>query len=438
MKLNLRSSLCILSLSVGLTAHSADAQKALVIETPPGMKRVEVDEGNAIRVKFVPIDDAAPVAEAPKLNAEAAPKPTAADAASAPGKTPLTGGNPAASGLLNGLNLDRPIGEVPAFTALGLSPDTVSHPSSPRDFAAGVLNGTDRHGVLQTGVAMETAPFRWHGWPGADLSNYKTSWFKRFLYNSSLSIATAKASEKDRAVQLAIGYSAILFQDQESDPITSSALTKAFRKANEDNVIVGGGFDDAPTPSSANVNKALVAALKDFHDNSWTGSVWKASIAPTWTSADGTYGGLGSTGFSAWTTFAHGYSAEFLGAKTKVQLSAQVSYRQGELVTDPNDEKHTAKQDSLIAAGRLRVGSVDFNGFAEGGYVRLWHGLAGNVDGWRAAAGLEKRIGANTWFVLSAGQEFGTQANGGDESFAVGSIRFALDDTPRFDLAAKK
>jgi hypothetical protein len=74
---------------------------------------------------------------------------------------------------------------------------------------------------------------------------------------------------------------------------------------------------------------------------------------------------------------------------------------------DPADSTHTAAQNTFIAAEKLRLGTTDFNGFAEGAYVQVWKGLNEDGSGWRGALGIEKKMSDNIWLVLSAGEQFG-------------------------------
>lgn len=377
-------------------------------------------------------------ATAPAADANRAAAPAAASTSDGP---PLSGGTAAALQRLGNLNFDRPIGEVPAFTALGISPDIVAHPSSPRELGAALLNGTDREGVLQTGLAIETAPFRLLGLAPKGNQDYRDSYFGRLLYNSSLSLATAKASEEDEAVQLAIGYSAILFQDDDSDPIVSPLLDQAFAEMNATSPMGGVGRGGAHQPVSETANSIGLKALEKFREQIWAARIWSAAIAPTWTSKEGDFSGLESTGFSAWTTFAWGTKDALWGENGRMQFLAHVLYRQGELVTDAKDTSLTASQDSLVAAARVRFGNANFHGFAEAGYSWIWDGLQGDGEAWRAAAGVEKRIAKDTWLVISAGQEFGGKggkSEENEESFAVGSLRFGLADEPSLDMSDAK
>jgi len=352
--------------------------------------------------------------------------------APAPSATPSS----AADTLLSAVNLDydRAPSAVPAFDALGLSPETVTTPSTPRELVAALLNGVDRNGVVQHGIALETAPFRLF-WVGTSLADYSRSSFQRCLYHFSISLATSKAVENSDAVQLALGFKDVLWESADHDPYRNPDLNAAFGN------LLGGtsfgtGFGEMPS-ISASAKDAWKKAVDDFYANKWRGGIWTAAIAPTWNSDSGKLGELSGTGFTSWTTFAYGLSKNHsfrIGNNDpmNMQFIAELRYRNGERVTDPNDKTRVATQNSFLAAGRVRFGSDSFNGFAEGAYVRVWNGLNGDEDGWRGALGLEKKIATNVWLVLSAGQQFGGGTVEGNELFVLSSLRFGTADKAQF------
>jgi hypothetical protein len=343
------------------------------------------------------------------------------------------------------LDLDRPIAAVPAFTALDLSPESVSQPANPRDFTAALLNGVDRKGILQTGVAIEVAPFRWipgrwQSYPHYSGENKDVAWggyWNRFFYNASLSVATAKASgdEDEQAINLALGLQFVLWQDAKNDPLRDKGLQQAFHKAFSKEVISDipddGPIDAAAPPASLAAAQAqFQAEVEAFRQREWMGTLWTASIAPTWHSASGRSDDLRAEGFTAWSTFAYAFEEPVFGRTARAQVLAHLRYRQGEIVTDSEEPARGAEQDSLLAAARLRIGTPDFNGFVEGGYQRIWGGLSGDGDAARAAFGLERRIARGVWLVVSAGEQFGGTSDRDGELFAISSLRFGTADQP--------
>lgn len=356
----------------------------------------------------------------------------ASGAAPSPTPSPTSTPDPFAESV-KAINFDRSISVVPAFAALDLSPETVTHPTTPRDLAAALLNGVDHNGNVQHGIALETAPFR--SLIRTDIDAYRASTLTQFLYNFSFSAATSKASDKSNALQMAIGFSAILYQSADHDPSRDAKLKTRFAEINAEHPMSGRGWDD-PLPDEDEGAKAdFVKLAKEFQKRSWAGSIWSAAIAPTWNSESGKTSDLSGSGFTAWSAFSYGVIDPLKTRSTdpiNLQFIAQVRYREGEHLVDPNNKMLFADQNSLIAAGRLRIGTTTFNGFAEGAYVRVWHGLQGDGQGWRGAIGVEKQLATNVWLVVSAGEQFGETGAKTNELFAVSSLRFGTADKAQF------
>ena len=358
--------------------------------------------------------------------------PLASELAASPSPSPVP--LPVPQDALSYTLLDRAPGAVPAFDALGLAPENVSSPSTPRDFAGDLINGVDRNGVLQHGLAIETAPFRWFR-IGTSIGDYRKSSSARWAYNFSVSVATSKAVEESDAVQLAVGFKEVLWESVDHDPYRNGSLDAAFQQNPRPLPDDRGALPD----SSTSDEDPFKTAVDEFYKNKWRGGIWTAAIAPTWNSESGKVSNLTGTGFTVWTTFAYGLPksrSPRIGSSNplNVQFAAELRYRDGEHVTDPNDKMHVAAQDSFLAAGRVRVGSDTFNGFAEGGYVRVWHGLNGDDDGWRGALGVEKRLAPNIWLVITAGQQFGGGTVASDELFVLSSLRFGTAEKAQLSM----
>ena len=128
-----------------------------------------------------------------------------------------------------GLNFDVP--ESPAFTVLDLNPQTVTRPATPRDFATALINGLDKNGNFQSGLAIEfnvwglanrndlndpndLKEFRGTGyWNGqgslindGNDENGGLNLYRTLLYRTALSFATTKGSDdEDEALRIAAG-----------------------------------------------------------------------------------------------------------------------------------------------------------------------------------------------------------------------------------------
>jgi hypothetical protein len=108
---------------------------------------------------------------------------------------------------------DIPIPDSPAFTILGLSPQNVTNPSSVRDLAATLINGVDRNGNFQSGIAIDTSILNLSG-DQVSINDYNTNFINLLWYSSQISFATAKGSnDEDKSLRIAGGIKLTLFDN---------------------------------------------------------------------------------------------------------------------------------------------------------------------------------------------------------------------------------
>jgi hypothetical protein len=132
------------------------------------------------------------------------------------------------------LNLDLAIPESPAFAVLGLTPEAVVRPTTLREFVTTLLNGVDRRGNLQSGVAIDVAPWRLgeaqEGEDGLTIREYRRSYIKQVLLRSKVSIGSAVGtSSEDRSARVALGFTTTPFDA--GDPVLDRQLTRDLRNA---------------------------------------------------------------------------------------------------------------------------------------------------------------------------------------------------------------
>jgi hypothetical protein len=90
------------------------------------------------------------------------------------------------------------------------------------------VNGVSREGQLQTGLALDSAPYLLAYGDRITLNDYGRRYMVRLLSRFSVSVATAKAeSSDDKAVRLALGFRATLWDL--GDPRTNQELLGCFR-----------------------------------------------------------------------------------------------------------------------------------------------------------------------------------------------------------------
>jgi len=108
--------------------------------------------------------------------------------------------------------LDLSVPEAPAFVALGITPDKITRPTSPRELGAALLNGVDDQGNLQTGVAIDFVPYLALGGDDLTLALYRQNDFgpigmRRIASRFAVSAATSKGTDSDdKSVRLALGF----------------------------------------------------------------------------------------------------------------------------------------------------------------------------------------------------------------------------------------
>lgn len=94
----------------------------------------------------------------------------------------------------------------PAFAMLGISPEEIVTPTTPKEFATSVLNGLDVNGNLQSGIALDFSPYLVFGGSQMTLDTYRKNNYKKWLSRIQVSFAITKGSDdEDQAKRMAIG-----------------------------------------------------------------------------------------------------------------------------------------------------------------------------------------------------------------------------------------
>ncbi|HKP04498.1 MAG TPA: hypothetical protein VJU77_14190 [Chthoniobacterales bacterium] len=331
-------------------------------------------------------------------------------------------------------NLDRSIPESPAFTALGISPETVTRPASVREFGTALLNGVDKDGKLQSGVAIDVAPYQILAGQETTLPEYKNHPLTRILYNTQLSIGTAKATTDDKALRLAAGVNITLWDN--GDPRLNEDIANLYTKNFVDHRPpplnpFGQVQDqmDAYTKSLNAYEKDLQARVAEIRKKSWAKSSWIVAAAPTWITATGDANELKWDGATVWSSFAYGFEG-MQALENKAQLIVNARYRNFENVAEPSDAKVFFRQDTFTVGARLRFGSPDFNASFEGAYFRTWSDAHGRDSAYRLGGNIERKIAENLWLTLALGQDFGDSPTG-EQLFVVSGLRFGTSDKPQ-------
>jgi hypothetical protein len=392
-------------------------------------------------------------------NGNAAAPPAPAPAAAPAPKPPieLAEKDKAESQNLALANVDLAVPESPAFTVLGLTPDTVVRPSSPRQFATALLSGVDRNGNFQSGTAIDTVPYLLLAGKQLTLGQYQTSYKLRLASRTQFSFATTKgASEEDKSVRLSLGLRMTLWDS--GDPRFDTELNKCFDRAAvaylegvrppdvlppDQLVVVRPNLTEKEKMESvrawaeyevqkAEANpKRLQAGEKcraESRKRNWNKSSWIIAYAPSWISPAGETKNFQWNGGGFWSSVAYGFEG-LPGLQEHSQIIFHGRYRNNEQVPDPINKGAFIGQDSLFLGTRLRVGNENATGSFEGVFVRSRPEGKVFDNSARYSVGLERRIAENLWFALSFGGETG-RADGRNKGFVLTSFRWGFSEKP--------
>jgi len=326
-------------------------------------------------------------------------------------------------------NLDLAVPQSPAFAILGITPDNIINPSSPRELAFSLLNGVGPNGAFQSGIAIDTAPYLLLAGRNKTLVEYQDDYLVRFFSRIQFSFATAKgAQDTDPSLKLALGLHFTFFDlgDPRLDREYIDKLSAAFDEL---------GFINPMDPNAAATARSNWLATvekirKEAKARNWNRSSWSFGLAPSWIDETGDSGNYQWNGGAAWTSLAYGFDTEpFLntGLDKTSQLILHLRYRNHEQIPDPVLAGSFYTEDSALAALRLRIGSPEFNVSLDGAYVREWNSGTHNGSSYRLAFIVERKMAANLWLRLSYGKEFDTP-DGKDSSLFLGSFHLGAGE----------
>jgi len=331
--------------------------------------------------------------------------------------TPLhaqTAANPADNPELkvSSVPLDLSVPVSPAFTVLGVTPENVIRPASPRAFAASLLNAVDQNGNLQNGLALDAAPFLF----GTNLSDYRKNDLSRFLANLQISVATTKGqAAQDQASRISTGLHMVLLN--RGDPRLDGSLLDKLRAAYA---------KQAPTPVTdpEHFDQAIAEEVRGIFDSfrkeAERKPIWILAGAPSWISSTGNAENLKWNGFGVWSSFGFG-----LDKAAKHQLIFHARYRGEERIGDLTAADGYRIQNSLLLGARFRTGSDNFKYSFEAGYSGTTP-KGNKMDHWtQFALILEPRIFEDFWLHLAfTGQ--GGRREGNDIGFRT-ALKWSFD-----------
>jgi hypothetical protein len=342
------------------------------------------------------------------------------------------------------VRLDLSTPDLPAFTALGVSPSQISTPTNVKDFVAAVSSGLSPTGQVQSGVAIEVAPVQLLWKKDATAVDESVKRLARWVDGLAISIGTnALAGAAMPTMQTAIGVRwAIQGYTPQADPALAKCIAgaipkvtipteldaegspkvaelspdtpemkktrqlcrDAFRAAH----LASRGLQIAYVHSAQAVGDAKLSSFSTLADTIWLSGSWDFNNAkpPTDFAADKLKVPAAPLGFQP-TLFAR-YDAFNLGSGL-------------------------GRQSDLFVAARLPVITPGWSAFVEGGFktVNLSDRAAPAVaSGSKVPFGLggDLRLGDGTWFGVYAGVDLKT-----GEIFSLGNVKWSIGEKRSYE-----
>lgn len=362
-------------------------------------------------------------------------------------------------------SIDLSVPESPAFKVLGVTPNKVDRPSSPKEFAASLVNGIDTNGNFQSGFALDTSPYLLFNSTNIGLKDYQTDYATRFLSRSQLSFATANgATDTDKSLKLAVGIKFTPWDegDPRNDKMLTSCLEGAISNVElsmddeqealliEKNKLdfqikyeekqdikdllerqmktillkLGKINEERQEEFSKKINETIKSCRENkmFVSNLWNKSSWAIGFAPTFITSTGNTQDLMYSGLGAWTSVAY-------GIYDYAQFITQATYRNKEQIPDQNAVGTFFEQDNMSIGARIRFGRSDINGNIEGLYaINDTKNDKKDDNVFRYSAGIEFKVANNFWLTMNIGSESGN--SNGNKLFALGDIKWAYETAP--------
>ncbi len=320
--------------------------------------------------------------------------------------------------------LDLAVPQSPAFTALDLTPETVTRPASPRQFAVDVLSGLDPNGNFQAGLALDAVP--WLLLRGNDLTikDYEHSLAQQLASRFLISAATTKGTDSDdNSLKLALGFRLTPIDD--GDPRLDPELRKCLKRS-----VIPQPTDFKTLPEfQAAVKRAEVdaeASVEQCHEEAkqrnWNRTAWDLGAAPTWIQQQGTSDQTQWNGATFWSSYAYGFTGTVL-EKTS-QLILGLRYQLDQETPDPDQKDTFFRQDTLLAGARMRVGRPNLSVSFDGSYLYENPEDRASGSGFRGALSSNFRIPGDyqLWVNVGVGGTVGLGSE--DRVFILGSLKW--------------
>jgi hypothetical protein len=391
-------------------------------------------------------------ANAPTLNVSNPVSTTSAAGLPAP-PPPVPQGTPTLGNLLQGIaglipgatkdlqasfsNIDLSVPESPAFTVLGVTPNAIVRPGTPRELATSLLNGLDKNGNFQTGLAIDTAPYMLFNGANITLQDYNDYYLTRLLSRTQFSMATTKGAAKDdTATRLALGLNLTLWdkgdarvyhpkRGPEGDVLTCFKANIQPPDAPSSAMPTGAEIAAINAKAIAANNRVADACRDKVRKANWNATSWVIAYAPSWITKNGQNTSLKWNGGAFWSSFAYGFDG--VPSLSKIgQLILHARYRTNEQVADPLRPGQFIAQNASFFGARFRAGNPDFAFNLEASYIRNRVPVNRIFTSSRFAFGAEVKISDNFYFVVTGGDGPG-DAGTAKKGFFMSSFKYGFN-----------
>lgn len=334
-------------------------------------------------------------------------------------------------------SLDLSVPESPAFTVLGTTPEQVTRPTSPRDFALAISQGVDKNGKLASGLAIDFNPYMLLYGDQLSLTSYKGSTPTRIIARTQMSFGTTQANEdKDKSMRVGLGLQTTIWDegDPRMDDDFQNCLgeqTKNLFESPPDKLNIGAKSpigEVAKEKRRQDFKNAGVPCYNLATQKNWNKSAWIVGLGSSWHSDDGSTNNLSKSTRGIWSSVAYGFDG-IPGLQNDALLIFHGRRLIGERAPDPNFAGAFLDQNSTVYGARIRLGSSDFGTSVESSYSYIDYARAIKDKVRRLAIGLEYKVSSNTWFVATIGGEGGRQ-NGINKSFVLSGLKFGSASEP--------
>jgi hypothetical protein len=311
---------------------------------------------------------------------------------------------------------DLSVPESPAFTLLGVTPQNVTRPATPKAFQTALLNSVDSDGKLQSGVSIDTSPYLLYAGNMLTIDQYRRDAAAQILARTNLSLASTKEASGS-AEHLAAGLHITLFdagdprKDTELDTCFDAAL--ALPKPTLPGEV---GGSTTVTDVSAETARKIEDCRTASARRNWNASSWNIGGGQAWLSSDGTKNHIAADGGGLWTSAA-------LRLRKRAQVIVHARWRENEHVTAKDNS--VTDHDKRLIGVRLRFGSPTLNGSVEA--ATQSDQAASKTSRKRVLLlGVEQRVAEGVWLDVSLGRELSRDA-GAEHFLARGSFKWSFN-----------